>query len=160
MNKITKQGYSFTQEQWDMLVDIVSQMFGLVAAADGKVGFRESLRFSMTMEDNIFGNKLMSIIADEVNDNQKYFVDRAQNNFLKSGKNVDAVFSNVSSILDEVLPPQHAHEFKCNIIGLGIHIAEASGGGFLGRKDPICDEEKAIITRIAKIFGVYDELYR
>jgi hypothetical protein len=119
-------------------------VFFLVAAADGKVDKKEIQKFISILKSSVEKGEGGSLFANIVSGTVANFAELMQEiPHLHPGEQLDCL----RELLEQLLPPHDCYAFKKALMGLGVAIAEASGG-FLGFGSKISAEEKATLDGI------------
>ena len=131
----------FTKEEWSTILFTPLWTFSIVAGADEEIDDKE-----MEALSEIFGNishfdtaftrdvlaelnKSLNIISEE---------------YKGDPRDVSTGLQEAADLLDQKLPDKEANDFKLDMILLGLHIAESSGGFWGGKISRM--EVAAIIT--------------
>jgi len=125
-------------------------VFMLVAAADGKVDKKEMEGFQKVVM------QVMATATPLLRDAMSRLLPQLDEH-LQALRNVDPVeeLERLTAILDSQ-HPQEARQFKEDLMGVAVQIAESSGG-FLGFGSKISKDEKAAIAGIGVVLGLISE---
>ncbi|MBD2255300.1 NACHT and WD repeat domain-containing protein [Nostoc parmelioides] len=138
----------FTSEEWQTLQYAPLWVFSAVAHADGKVDDQEfsvlakniskASLYKIPLTRDVFA----SILGDFNNIMGQYGAD---------SRDVSEGLRDVVEILDSKVSLEESENFKQALIFLGVEIANASGGGFLGLGNKMSNEEASALSIIAAL---------
>lgn len=141
----------FTAEEWELLKLLPIKVFLMVASADGKIDEKEIAQF----DENL---RKAPYLLDPLH--KELFVDLCTSDFsaLINQATDQAKFTDrlvkIKACLQEVLTPEEYERFVGSMFIGGCQIANASGGGFLGRGSKVSQEEQTALTNFANAFGL------
>ena len=158
----------FTQEQWQLLLD-VPIMIGMGVMIAGKSGLgtmKESFAMTKEMIDAVKGHAdnelIQAVVNARIKDKEKSTAESLSDNpYAGQGREglVDAAVekcSQVCGLLDEKCTQAEAMEYKQWSMKIGEKVAmAASEGGFLGFGGvQVSEEEKQALAKISQALGV------
>ena len=138
----------FASREWQTLQYAPLWVFSAVADVDGKVDDQEwSALFKEIAEASLYQVPLIRDVFTSISEDV--------NNILKrygaDSRDVSDGLRDVVEILDSKVSLEESVSFKHALIFLGVKIANASGGGFLGLGNKMTDEETSALSIIAAL---------
>ena len=134
-----------TREHRKILIKSVYTVYGVVAAADGKIDDKESAVLLRALENS--RHIEVPILTEVLDDFREYLSEYVQE-FTQGEYNPYSDIAAAVITLDIYCSPVEADLFKKFLMHLGVSVAEASGG-FMGIGNKICKEEQAALGLIA-----------
>ena len=132
-----------------LLTQLPFQIFLMVASADGKIDADEFLEFTRALEDrsNFRSPYLKGVIRETVANLPDLRVRFEQKKITKDPDSVRLVFQSLFRRLEVA----EVKTFAEDLIRLGQIIGNASGGGMLGMKKALSEEEEAAINEFISL---------
>ena len=131
--------YGFTDTEWQTLLFVPLWTFVACAGADRNIDEKEQAAFAKELgEAALYKN----VLAREVLGTLASSLSTVMPAFQADSRNFLTGLSNAADVLDQKVPTNDANDFKKAVLGVGIQVCQASGGGFMGKGDKISDEEK------------------
>jgi hypothetical protein len=131
--------YGFTDAEWQTLQFTPLWTFVACAGADRNIDDKEKAAFAKELAE---AGLYKSALAREVLGSLAANLSTIMPAFTADSRSYLAGMSNAADVLDQKVPAEEANDFKKAILGIGIQVCQASGGGFMGKGDKISEEEK------------------
>jgi hypothetical protein len=139
------------EPDWLTLIYSPFWVFVAVAGADGKMDAKEVDALHAVLEGaEAGGSQLLSdVLAACAEDPEAAF-----DAFRTDGRTVDDGLAQVRQVLDRELGEDRALDFKRGLLSLGVHFAQASGGGMLGFGSKVSPEERSSLALLVGFLGL------
>lgn len=139
----------FDAAEWELLKLLPFHIFVLVAGADSKIDqkeidrMNEDIKSAPYYKDPLHRELALDILTSDVNALTKEAMDPSQ--LLERTQQIKI-------ILKDRLTLDEYQRFVASMFICGLNIARASGGGLLGRGNPVSEQEKLALSAIAAMF--------
>jgi len=153
MLNVNRCGRIVDTDDWDVIVRSPMTVFYMVANADGNIDRKEANQFNEIVAfPGAFTSKLFSVVLVDVDNNFK----STYNNVLSGTGSISEYFGSLCHILDTYFTVEEVLEYKRHLMMVGLLTAQASGGGFLGLKNPVSEIEAVVLFALTQELGLME----
>ena len=143
--------YSLTTEEWETVQLSPLWTYQLVSEIDGTADRQERKALvSMLRSAQMFGSFLLREACGALARDLEDAIARQD----RDPRSLEEAFCDVGRVIDSALPPDDAEEFKRDLLGLGVTISRASGGGVFGGEDKMSRIEAKALCFLANLLGI------
>ncbi len=143
--------YSLSEEEWETVQLSPLWAFKLVSEIDGTSDRQERKALvEMLSSAQLFGSFLLREACGALARD----LENATSRQGQDSRNLEEAFCDVGRVVDSVLSPSDAEEFKKDLVALGVTISKASGGGVFGGEDKTSRIEAKALCFMAAVLGI------